>query len=110
MSIWLVMKTADGGERPFLLLKERTVIGRATRSDLRVPIPSVSSTHCEIILRGNEARLLDLGSEGGTLHNGQLTKEAVLRDSDHVTVGPVTFEFRVRDDDGQDTRAVADRF
>jgi pSer/pThr/pTyr-binding forkhead associated (FHA) protein len=50
MSIWLVMQSADGSERQFSLRKPRTVIGRETTCDVRVPIPSVGRKHCEIII------------------------------------------------------------
>ena len=38
--------------------------------------------------------MTDLGSEEGTLHNGNRVDKAVLADQDRLTVGPVTFEIR----------------
>ena len=98
MSFWLVMKTAAGGERPFLLQKPRTVIGRDPSSDLHVSMPTVSPKHCEIILNEKGLRLADLESESGTFHNGNCVAEVVLTDSDQVTVGAVTFEVRRTED------------
>jgi pSer/pThr/pTyr-binding forkhead associated (FHA) protein len=94
MSIWLVMKTAAGEERPFAIRKDRTVIGREATSDVRVAMPSVAPRHCEIVVRNDQLRLSDLGSGRGTLHNGTPVREAVLTDTDEVTVGPVTFLVR----------------
>ena len=99
MGIWLVMTTADGGERPFPIHKSRTVIGRSPTSDVRISVPSVAPHHCELSLQHDELRLTDLGSEEGTLHNGRRVGEAVLADQDRLTVGPVTFRIRRTDDD-----------
>ncbi len=94
MSIWLVMRTADGGERPFPLEKPRTVIGRDTRCDVRIALPAVDDRHCELIHDGQNLKLNDLGSTTGTFHNGTRVKQAVVAPRDTLTVGPVTFEVR----------------
>jgi pSer/pThr/pTyr-binding forkhead associated (FHA) protein len=97
MGIWLVMKTTALEERPFQLRKERTVIGRALTTDVRVPIPGVAPRHCEITLEGDRVRLSDLGTEPGVLHNGERVEEAWLTHEDEVTVGSVTFTIRMSD-------------
>ena len=94
MSIWLVMRTADGVERPFPLEKPRTVIGRDTRCDVRIALPAVDDRHCELIHDGQNLKLNDLGSTTGTFHNGTRVKQAVVAPRDTLTVGPVTFEVR----------------
>jgi predicted component of type VI protein secretion system len=99
-NIWLVMRTAAGGERPFRLHDKQTVIGRGVRCDIRVPLPKVAARHCELTLEDGDLILRDLGtSPGGTLHNGRPAQEAVLRDTDRVTIGPVTFEVRFQKQD-----------
>lgn len=98
--IWLVMETPSGDGRPFPIAKERTVIGQAAATDVRIPIPSVAPRHCEIVYDGQELRLNDFGSIRGTLHNGVRVQEAVLGHADRVTVGPVTFRVRVQQEDG----------
>ena len=100
MSYWLVMKTADEGERPFPISKERTVIGRSPRSDLRIAMPSVANSHCEITLNDDALELTDLGSPLGTLRNGHRVDRAKLLNSDQVTVGTVTFEVRITREPG----------
>ncbi len=94
MSIWLVMRTADGVERPFPLEKPRTVIGRDTHCDVRIALPAVDGRHCELIHDGQILTLNDLGSTTGTFHNGIRVEQAVVAPRDTVTVGPVTFEVR----------------
>lgn len=96
MGIWLVMQTASGAERPFPIRKSTTIIGREPNSDVRIAIPCVAMRQCELTLRDNELRLVDLSTDRGTLHNGSpVSDEAVLSDTDELTIGPVTF--RVRD-------------
>lgn len=95
MSVWLVMKTADGKERPFPIEKTRTVIGRETKCDVRIAVSSVSSQHCEIEFDNEALHLTDLNSTQGTFHNGDRIQKAVLADSDTVTIGPVTFVVKI---------------
>ena len=94
MTMCLAMTTTDGDERTFPLARERTVVGRDTRCDLRLAVPSVAPEHCEIVVDGNVLVLKDLDSDTGTFHNGEKVKQAVLADQDTVTVGPVTFVVR----------------
>ena len=102
MSIWLVMKTADGRERPFVIDKSRTVIGRETRCDVRIPMSAVSQKHCEIEVNDGELKLTDLESASGTYHNGDRIEQAILSHNDELTIGPVTFVVRVMPGDGPD--------
>lgn len=92
---WLVMKTSGGLTRRFPLRKERTIIGREMRSDVRIALPSVAPQHCEIVFRDDELRLSDLDSPQGTHHNGQPVREARLRHTDRLTVGPITFTVEI---------------
>ncbi len=96
MTKCLAMAITDGGERRFPLSHTRTVLGRDSRCDLRVALPSVASQHCEIKLDGEILKLRDLDSPTGTFHNGTRVRFAELAIDDRLTVGPVTFV--VRDD------------
>ena len=98
MSIWLVMQATDGRERRFAV-KSNTVIGRETTCDVRVPVPTVGLKHCQLVMQGDELKLIDLRtSERGTFHNGNRVQEAVLANEDKLTIGPVTFTVRVMND------------
>ncbi len=99
MSAWLVMQTTADGERPFPIRKNATVIGREASSDIRITLPGVAPRHCVIHFKRDRLRLTDLGSECGTLHNGQRVREAILADTDCVTIGAVTFRVRMTDED-----------
>ena len=95
MPIWLAMKTADGGERSFPIVKPRTVIGREMLCDLRVAIPSVAPQHCEITLvDDHHLEVRDLESETGTYRNGNRVDQAILDVGDRLTVGTATFIMR----------------
>ncbi len=106
MGVWLVMKTADGIDRPFQIEKPRTVIGRETRCDVRIPVSAVSKKHCEIRLDHGELSLTDLDSDSGTFHNGDRVEKAKLSNDDTLTVGPVTFVVRVSSDHDPDKPVV----
>lgn len=99
VSIWLVMQASDGLERTFPVRESGTIIGREPSCGVRIPLPTVSHKHCQIILDGKQFRLIDLNSDQGTYHNGQRVEESVLADDDTLTIGPVTFKVRVQDDD-----------
>ncbi len=95
MPIWLAMKTADGGERPFPIVKPLTVIGREMLCDLRVAIPSVAPQHCEIrIVDDRHLEVRDLESGSGTYRNGERVDQAILDVGDKLTVGTATFIMR----------------
>jgi len=94
MAMWLAMLTADGRERRFDLDRARLVLGRDSRCDLRVAVPTVSLRHCEITVDGASVILRDLGSGTGTFHNGARIEQADLAAEDSVTIGPVTFVLR----------------
>ncbi len=98
MSIWLVMRTAEGGERLFPI-KKRVVVGRDPRCQVRIALPSVCEQHCAIELIEGTINLTDLESENGTYHNGRRVQSAELADADMLTIGPVTFEVRVTEDE-----------
>jgi pSer/pThr/pTyr-binding forkhead associated (FHA) protein len=75
---------------------DKTTIGRVDDNTFAIPEASVSSHHCEILLRGSEVVLRDLNSTNGTFINGQqLTGEAVLKPGQIIRLGQV--EMRLED-------------
>jgi len=65
------------------------VIGRDPGCDIRIADPSVSRRHSEIMLKGGEVHLRDLGSRNATLVNGELVKNALLKPGDEILIGEV---------------------
>ncbi len=87
----LVMRCADGSSREFKINRKRFVIGRLSRSDVQVALPMIGPRHCELVDNGNGLMLTDLGSEIGTLVNGQPLKNGPIRHGDRIGVGPTEF-------------------
>jgi pSer/pThr/pTyr-binding forkhead associated (FHA) protein len=78
------------------LKAERTTIGRLEDNTFQVPDSSVSSHHCEILLKGNEVTVRDLGSTNGSFINNERITDAVLRPSQILRLGQV--EIRLEGD------------
>lgn len=69
---------------------DKTTIGRVEDNTFPITEPSVSSHHCEILLRGTEVVVKDLDSTNGTFINGEkLTGEAVLKSGQILRLGQI---------------------
>jgi pSer/pThr/pTyr-binding forkhead associated (FHA) protein len=76
---------------------EKTTVGRVDDNTFVIPDGSVSSHHCEILLRGVNVVVRDLNSTNGTFINGaQVTGEAPVRGGQILRLGQV--EMRLEDD------------
>jgi pSer/pThr/pTyr-binding forkhead associated (FHA) protein len=70
----------------------------------QIPDASVSSHHCEILLRGADVVLRDLNSTNGSFINGQqMTGEAVLKSGQIIRLGQV--EMRLESEETKATTA-----
>jgi pSer/pThr/pTyr-binding forkhead associated (FHA) protein len=82
------------------LTVEKTTIGRVDDNSFPIPEGSVSSHHCEVLLRGSEIFVHDLNSTNGTFVNGhQVSGEAVLKPGQILRLGQV--EIRLEDGSAQ---------
>lgn len=100
MDVTLVMFKSDGTRRDFPLAHQKTLIGRTSQCDLRVPLSSVSREHCEIVIEQQMVVIRDLGSSNGTYHNRRRVQQTTLVAGDEVAIGPVVFTVMI---DGQPT-------
>lgn len=73
----------------FELKAEKTTVGRVSDNNFEIPESSVSSHHAEIILRGNEVLIRDLGSTNGTFIGGERITEAVLKPGQILRFGTI---------------------
>lgn len=79
------------------LKSERTTIGRLDDNAFQLPDQSVSSHHCEIILRGKEVVVKDLNSTNGSYINGEQITEKVLKPGQVLRLGKI--EMRLENGD-----------
>ena len=68
-------------------------VGRSGDSDLRVVHPTVSRSHCELYEDGGTVMVRDAGSSNGTFVDGNRVSTAQLKPGDKLTIGPLTFQF-----------------
>jgi two-component system, cell cycle response regulator len=80
--------------RKFDLSGAAVVIGRASKSDLRLDQDSVSRSHARIALEGGAATVSDLGSTNGTFVNDEPVQGArPLRNGDFIKIGRTIFKY-----------------
>lgn len=71
----------------FPLAAEQNVIGRSSRSDIRIKHPGISSEHALIRVVDTVATIEDLDSTNGTRVNGRGITRHTLRHGDQIEVG-----------------------
>lgn len=77
---------------------DRTTIGRVEDNTFQIPEASVSSHHCEILLKGAEVVVKDLDSTNGTFINGEKITESVLKPGQTLRLGQI--ELQLSDGEG----------
>ncbi len=83
--------------RTYDLKVEKTTVGRVSDNTFEIPEASVSSHHCEILLKGSDVLIRDLDSTNGTFINGEKISEAVLKPGQILRLG--TVEMRLESGD-----------
>jgi len=78
------------------LKAEKTTIGRVEDNTFQIAEPSVSSHHCEVVLKGNEVLVRDLNSTNGTFINGEKITESVIKPGQILRLGQI--EMRLETD------------
>ncbi len=82
--------------RTHQLKAEKTTIGRVDDNTFQIAEPSVSSHHCEVLLRGDEILVRDLNSTNGTFVSGERITEATVKPGHILRLGQV--EIRLEPD------------
>jgi len=85
----LVVLSAGMTGRTHELKVEKTTIGRVEDNTFQIAEPSVSSHHCELILKGNDVLVKDLNSTNGTFINGEKVTEGVLKTGQVLRLGQI---------------------
>ena len=85
----LVILTQALNGRAHELNVDRTTIGRVEDNLFQIAESSVSSHHCEVLLRGSDVVIKDLNSTNGTFINGEQITESVLKPGQTLRLGQV---------------------
>ena len=86
---------------------DKTTIGRVEDNTFPIPEPSVSSHHCEVLLRGEEVTVKDLNSTNGTYINGERITESAMKPGEILRLGQI--EMRLETDAPQPAKKAADQ-
>src|SRR5437762_2090858 len=85
----LVLLSAGMTGRTHDLTVDKTTIGRVEDNTFQIAEPSVSSHHCEVILRGSDVVVRDLNSTNGTFIGGEKVTEGVLKPGQVLRLGQI---------------------
>ena len=85
----LVLLSEGFTGKTYELKVEKTTIGRLEDNAFQIAEPSISSHHCEILLRGNDVVVKDLNSTNGTFISGERVTESPLKPGQILRLGQV---------------------
>ncbi|MCC6429181.1 MAG: FHA domain-containing protein [Phycisphaerales bacterium] len=100
MDASFVLISQDLSQRTVPLNRPRTVIGRQTDCNIRIPSSGVSRQHCEILIDGDAITVRDLNSSNGTYLNRKRITEARLNAGDLLAIGNCVFVTRINGEPG----------
>lgn len=92
----LVVLSAGMTGRTQELKVDKTTIGRLEDNTFQIAEASVSSHHCEVLLRGSDVVVRDLNSTNGTFINGEKVTEKVMKPGQILRLGQI--ELRLETD------------
>jgi len=83
--------------RNITIQKSVVVLGRGDRiADVDVGDESASRRHAFIAYRDGEFLLKDMGSTNGTVVNGEVVGDIVLKDGDQIEIGTAVLRFELK--------------
>ena len=89
-----VLSGSSAGQS-YELKVDSTTVGRVEDNAFQIADPSVSSHHCEILLKGADVVIRDLNSTNGSFINGERITESVLKPGQTLRLGQI--ELRIDD-------------
>ena len=94
-----LVKVGDGQKSTTIRLRKLPItVGRGREADLTLIHPMISRIHCEFYEVDGTLCIRDMGSMNGTFVGDIRITEAALESGDRLTLGDVTFEVIVGDD------------
>jgi len=85
----LLIKSDVSLDRVIKLKLGTNRLGRAPENDFQIEHPTISATHCEVELAGDQLIVRDCGSTNGTFIDGQPVQEAPLYAGQYLRLGEV---------------------
>jgi hypothetical protein len=89
----LIVQPGSPGAREIQLKPGANSLGRGPANDFTLDDPSVSGSHCQIVVEGSKAMVRDMGSTNGTYVNRAPVKEAVLQTGQTLHLGGLEMMF-----------------
>jgi pSer/pThr/pTyr-binding forkhead associated (FHA) protein len=93
----LVVLSPEQKGRSYELKVDKTTIGRVEDNTFQIAEGSVSSHHCEVLLRGSDVVIRDLNSTNGSFINGEKISEGVLKPGQTLRLGQVELRLETGD-------------
>ena len=93
----LVVQSPEQKGRSYELKVDKTTIGRVEDNTFQIADASVSSHHCEILLRGTDVVIKDLNSTNGTFINDEKVSESILKPGQKLRLGQVELSLETGD-------------
>ena len=93
----LVVQSAEQKGRSYELKVDKTTVGRVEDNTFQIADASVSSHHCEILLRGTDVVIKDLNSTNGTFINDEKISESVLKPGQKLRLGQIELSLETGD-------------
>src|SRR5437899_2328971 len=89
----LIVNPGSPKEWEIQLRTGRNQLGRDAGNDFTIHDPSISGSHCQIVVQPGSVFIRDLGSTNGTCVNNTRVREAVLQPGQTVQLGSVQMLF-----------------
>ena len=93
----LVIQSAEQKGRSYELKVDKTTVGRVDDNTFQIADASVSSHHCEVLLRGTDVVIKDLNSTNGTFINDDKISESVLKPGQKLRLGQIELSLETGD-------------
>src|SRR5688500_12228926 len=89
----LILNAGTPQARELVLKEGVNTVGRSDANDFAITDPSVSGSHCQVIVSDGSVRLRDVGSTNGTFINGARVTEVDLKGRQQIQLGAVQVMF-----------------
>ncbi len=90
LQAYLVVLTGSNVGAMHKLEAAETVLGRSNQADLRLTDDGISRRHARILKADSDVVIEDLNSANGTMVNGELITQRVLKNGDKISIGAST--------------------